>query len=82
MAIPPERELASPNPLADAVAAMKRIKDAEKRSEAGKPTPALPARVVATTAGEQPRLIPKTTRNPLDLARLSEPELPFEEAGS
>jgi len=37
--------------------------------------------VVATAAGEQPRAIAKPNRNPLDLARLSEPELPFEEAG-
>jgi type IV secretory pathway TraG/TraD family ATPase VirD4 len=81
VAVPPERELACPNPLADAVAAMQSIKDAEKRSAAEKPTTVLPARLVATAAGEQPRAIPKTTRNPLDLGRLSEPELPFEEAG-
>ncbi len=80
VAVPPERELACPNPLADAVAAMKRVKDAEKRSEAENPTTVLPVKVVVTAASEQPRAIPKTTRNPLDLARLSEPELPFEEA--
>ena len=36
--------------------------------------------VVTTSAVEQSRGLTKVARNPVDLARLTEPELPFDEA--
>ena len=84
VAVPPVREIDLPEPLADAVAAMERIKDLEKReslAENNRPTTTIEtARVVTNTAVEQSRGLTKVTRNPVDLACLTEPELPFEEA--
>jgi type IV secretion system protein VirD4 len=84
VAVPPVRELGLPEALADAVAAMERIKDAEKRqslTENARGTASIvTAGVVTTAAVEQSRSLTKVTRNPVDLVCLSEPELPFDEA--
>ena len=63
---------------------MARIKDAEKRrivAENSRATITIETVSVVTTAAvEQSRGLTKATRNPVDLARLTEPELPFDEA--
>jgi hypothetical protein len=81
VAVPPVREIDLPGPLADAVAAMQSLKDAEKgRSQADNGKPIETARVVATAAVDQSRGLTKVMRDPVDLARLVEPDLPFDEA--
>jgi hypothetical protein len=84
VAVPPVREIDLPEPLADAVAAMERIKDAEKRQSltenGGRTASIVAAGVVTTAAVEQSRALTKAMRNPVDIACLSEPELPFDEA--
>ncbi len=84
VAVPPQRELACPETLANAVAAMVTIKDAEKiqaQAEGTKQAATTETVRVGTATGEQPRGIPKMTRTPVDLACLTEPDLPFEEVG-
>ncbi len=84
VAVPPERELACPETLANAVAAMVTIKEAEKiqaQAEGTKQAATTETVRVATATGEQPRGIPKMTRTPVDLACLTEPDRPFEEVG-
>jgi type IV secretion system protein VirD4 len=84
VAVPPERKIGCPTTLADAVAEMERIKEAEKRRtvpENSRPTTTRETVSVVTTAVVgQSRGLTKVTRNPVDLARLTEPELPFDEA--
>lgn len=83
VAVPPERELACPEPLADAVAAMKTIRDAEtqhSQAEAAKQTKTIETpRVVPASSIVQPRATTKAPRNPVDISCLVELELPFEE---
>jgi type IV secretory pathway TraG/TraD family ATPase VirD4 len=73
VAIPPERELAEPERLADAVSAMKAITDAEKRrgeeQQINEPTTRKKEKV-------NPREEPgsKPTLQPIDLSNLIEPE--------
>ena len=84
VAIPPQREISLPQPLAEAVATMGLIKKAEeKRSEASNDTAErTPTKTKgkATANDEKPREKLTTIRRPLDLARLVEQDLPFEEA--
>ncbi|MDX6528458.1 MAG: type secretion system protein VirD4 [Blastocatellia bacterium] len=84
VAIPPERDIAWPAPLAEAVAAMERIREAEKLQLAAennglKPT-ATPANGngITTPSDEKAKDKSTPTRKPLDIDRLTEPELPFE----
>jgi type IV secretory pathway TraG/TraD family ATPase VirD4 len=84
VAVPPARDIACPEPLADAVAAMARIKEAEKNRSVAENSRSTTTRetvsVVTASAVEQSRGVTKVARNPVDLARLTEPELPFDEA--
>jgi type IV secretory pathway TraG/TraD family ATPase VirD4 len=83
VAMPPEREIASPEPLADAVAAMVKIEGEKRQSQTADSiltTTIDTVRVVATPAVEQTRGPKKSTRSPVDLACLTESDFPFEEA--
>jgi type IV secretion system protein VirD4 len=75
VAIPPERELAEPELLADAVSAMKAITDAEKRrgdeQEINEPTTRKKEKV---NPREEQGAGPKPTLQPIDLTNLIEPE--------
>jgi type IV secretory pathway TraG/TraD family ATPase VirD4 len=80
VAIPPERELAEPQELADAVSAMKLVKDAEKKRVDGQH---INERSTQDKEGARPRGEPgqksKPTLQVLDLDRLQKPDLPEEE---
>ena len=75
VAIPPERELAEPERLADAVSAMKAITDAEKRpgdeQQINESTTRKKERV---NPREEASAGPKPTLQPIDLTNLIEPE--------
>ena len=74
VAIPPERELAEPERLADAVSAMKAITDAKKRGEEqqiNEPTTRKKERV---NPREEANPGPKPTLQPIDLTNLIQPE--------
>jgi type IV secretory pathway TraG/TraD family ATPase VirD4 len=84
IAVPPEREIGAPQPLAEAVAAMARIKEAEEMEAQaqnnGSQTTASSETGNAdrTTTGENPKKNSKTTRKPLDVTRLAGQDLPFD----
>jgi type IV secretory pathway TraG/TraD family ATPase VirD4 len=85
VAMPPEREIASPEPLAAAVAAMQRIKEADKLQLQVKSAHSEATPTAQTKDGETNRTDegatdkPTTTRKPLDITRLADQELRFEE---
>jgi type IV secretory pathway TraG/TraD family ATPase VirD4 len=79
VAVPPQRLIASLESLSEALEAMGRIKDAEKKrlqTENGKPQKPRP---IVNNESHQSQRLTKPTRTPVDLSRLIELELPFEE---
>jgi type IV secretory pathway TraG/TraD family ATPase VirD4 len=84
VATPPERDIAWPTPLAEAVAAMERIKEAENLQLAAEnngleaTTTSANGNGTTTPPEEKAKDRSTPTRKPLDIGRLAEPELPFE----
>jgi len=75
VAIPPERELAEPERLADAVSAMKAITDAEKRrGEEQQISESTTRKKENVSPREEPGAGSKPTLQPIDLTNLIEPE--------
>lgn len=74
VAIPPERELAEPERLADAVSALKIITDAEKRRVEDQQIEHLSTREKERANPREPAAGSKPTLQPIDLTSLTEPE--------
>jgi len=82
IAVAPERELENPQTLADAVAAMDAMKEAEKKRlevQGSQSRTEQTEKLMTTPPGERQTIRTKFTHHPINVARI-DPKLPFEEA--
>ena len=79
VALPPERELESPQTLADAVATMEAMKEAERKQLELLNNTQEREKVTTTLPPERRTVTPKFNHRLMNLARI-DPKLPFEES--